>query len=86
MNVNKGGDLFYKCRNCKKVYNTTHVPDIQLSLIAITNDWKDTNLFHKKANWIKDIDGSDMFDIHNCNENDFGIADLIKGTLDKTDA
>ena len=81
----KGGVLIYRCRNCKKEYESYHVPDIQLAMIAIINNWDGTNQINTKDgyDWLQEFKGDDMTETHNCNKSEYGVADLIKGVEDK---
>lgn len=71
--MNKGGELYYKCRICRKIYHDTGVPDLLLALI-------DINIFGVTQN--KGIKAR-LTDIHNCFNGQLGIADLIGGKEDE---
>lgn len=79
----KGGELVYKCRGCGKTYSNMHVPDIQLALLAINNDWNSFDAIYASQPWLKDFNKNSLYDIHICEEFHYGVADLIGGRLDK---
>ena len=76
MTKGKGGDLIYKCRHCGKIIRDTHVPDLQLAMIAMTS--------HAEHFWMKDW-GTPMHitEVHYCDLKNIGVTDLIGGEYDE---
>jgi len=70
----KGGTLEYKCRNCNKIDDSTHVPDIYRVLICLAHNIK----LEPELN----LANIGMTNIHLCDNGEIGITDLIGGRID----
>ena len=71
----KGGVLIYKCRSCRKLNKSTHVPNGLEALVSIRCYGR------SPVEWGAMI--ACMTDICNCTDGNLGISDLIGFEEDK---
>lgn len=72
------GVLIYRCKYCNVSFNGVHVPDVELALITLMNDYE------PPSNWI----GKEMlhkFTLHHCGTEGrlVSIAEVVGGEKDK---
>ena len=69
-----GGFLKYKCRRCGEIKGSAHVPNCLLALSSINAKGITPREWGMQMG---------ITDIHNCNDGNLGISDLIGVVLDK---
>ena len=71
----RGGNLVYKCRRCGKLIKNTHVPDCLSAITCMVVNGETPN------SWIGP--SAKMTGTHVCDDDNYGITDLIGAEEDK---
>ena len=68
----KPGTLLYKCRKCDVIFGHTHCPDVFITVLSILDGTEQP---------FEGIPVS-LYQTHICDDNSFGVGDLIGGKYD----